>query len=238
MPVEIRGVVPSAPTLTTSRLRWCAFLQSPCPPPWPATGSQFPWRGFESERLLGRSGVLVYREPLEMEALLTPVLAPVQFLIGEVGSMWFLGMLGIFLIVACLMPVISSYLPSTTQPSQAGPPKPLPPAVAGLRPSPARPAAACPAGTYLSWPVPAVVVLLVLGLAAAGVGSGGSPEGLLLAAVLNPILWGAAYSFWCIGKIRCPHCRKSFAVGDVAKQPVGSAIECGNCRNAFAKPLG
>jgi len=127
---------------------------------------------------------------------------------------------------------------SPNQSEPMPPPEPQAPSAAGLRPSPNRPATDCPAGTYLSWPVPAFVVLLVVGLVGAGVGSGGSLEGLLLAAVLNPILWAAAYAFWCIGKIRCPHCRKSFAVGDMAKQAVGSAIECGNCRNVFTKPPG
>ena len=111
-------------------------------------------------------------------------------------------------------------------------------ALRGLQPSSSRPAADCPAGTYLTWPVPASIVLLILGLVGAAQASGGTQEGLFLAAALNPILWFAFYSYWAIGKIRCPHCRKAFRAGRVAKQSVGSAIECGNCRNVFTKPLG
>lgn len=106
------------------------------------------------------------------------------------------------------------------------------------RGDPARPAGDCPAGSYLTWPIPRMLALLTLGIGGAVVGAGGSVEGLAVALVLNPLLWGAAYSFCQIGRIRCPHCRKSSSLGLAANYPVGSAVACGNCGNDFAKPAG
>ena len=95
-----------------------------------------------------------------------------------------------------------------------------------------------PSGTYLRWPVPAFWVLLLLGIGGAVAGGGKTAEGFLAAFALNPIVWGAAYSFSQIGRIRCPHCRKSSPLKGAAKYPVGAAITCDHCGNNFAKPLG
>ena len=112
--------------------------------------------------------------------------------------------------------------------------------VAGSKVTVARatPANGCPSGTYLRWPMPLFWILLLLGLGGAVAGGGKTAEGFLTAFALNPIVWGAAYSFSQIGRIRCPHCRKSSPLKGAAKYPVGSAIACDHCGNDFAKPLG
>lgn len=102
----------------------------------------------------------------------------------------------------------------------------------------ARPAIGCPNGKYLSWPTPVFCALLLLGICGAAVGSGGTGGGFVIALILNPILWVACVVTRYIGRIRCPHCRKSSVLGFAAKHPVGSAIACGNCGNDFAKPPG
>jgi hypothetical protein len=124
--------------------------------------------------------------------------------------------------------------------ASANTPRSAVPEVSGRQPSVslARKADGQPSGSYLQWPTVAFWGLVILGLIGASAGSGGSPEGFIAALVLNPILWAAIYVFWKIGNIRCPHCRKSFPIGDAAKYPVGSAITCRNCGNDFAKPAG
>jgi hypothetical protein len=102
----------------------------------------------------------------------------------------------------------------------------------------ARRAEGCPNGTYLLWPSTAFGLLLLLALGGASVGAGGELAGFLIAFALNPITWAAAYCFSRIGHIRCPHCRKSSALGPAQKYPVGSAITCDKCGNDFSKPVG
>jgi hypothetical protein len=102
----------------------------------------------------------------------------------------------------------------------------------------ATPAIGCPSGTYLRWPMPLFWILLLLGFGGAVAGGGKTADGFLTAFALNPIVWGAAYSFSQIGRIRCPHCRKSSPLKGAAKYPVGAAITCDHCGNDFAKPLG
>jgi hypothetical protein len=102
----------------------------------------------------------------------------------------------------------------------------------------ARPANGCPSGTYLNWPIPLSCVLLLLGLGGAVVGSGGTVEGFLFALMLNPLIWIAGGTASQIGRIRCPHCRKSSELGVEVNHPVGIAIACSHCGNDFAKPPG
>ena len=101
-----------------------------------------------------------------------------------------------------------------------------------------RQASDCPAGTYLQWPAPVMCLLLLLGIVGAAAGSGGSGEGFAVALLLNPIIWGAVYSFRKIGAIRCPHCRRSLAMGAAVSLPVGSVVTCSHCANNFVKPTG
>jgi len=95
-----------------------------------------------------------------------------------------------------------------------------------------------PSGTYLGWPVPTFIALFVLGLLSAGVGSGGRPEGFAVAWLLNPINWGMAYAFFQIGKLKCPHCRRSARLGEARNAAVASPLMCPHCSNALAKPQG
>lgn len=95
-----------------------------------------------------------------------------------------------------------------------------------------------PSGTYLGWPVPTFIALFVLGVLSAGAGSGGRLEGFVVAWLLNPINWGMAYAFFQIGKLKCPHCRRSARLGEARNAPVASPLTCPHCSNALAKPQG
>lgn len=95
-----------------------------------------------------------------------------------------------------------------------------------------------PPGTYLGWPAPTLLVLLVLGLFGAGAGSGGTPDGFAVAWLLNPINWGMVYVFFQIGKLKCPHCRRTARLGEARDAPVASPLVCPHCSNALAKPRG
>jgi hypothetical protein len=97
---------------------------------------------------------------------------------------------------------------------------------------------AVPPGDYLKWPIPVTSLLAILGLLSAAAGSGGSPIGFATAFVLNPINWGMAYTAYQIGKIRCPHCRRSFALNVARNARVGSSLKCPGCGNCFIKPAG
>lgn len=99
-------------------------------------------------------------------------------------------------------------------------------------------ASSLPSGTYLGWPIPVCLALLVLGLLSAGAGSGGTPEGFAVAWLLNPINWGMAYTLFQIGKMKCPHCRRTARLGEARNAPVASPLTCPHCSNAIAKPRG
>jgi hypothetical protein len=98
------------------------------------------------------------------------------------------------------------------------------------------PAEGAPAGKYLAWPVPAVIILLILGAISASVGSGGSPEGWAVAYALNPLNWAMVWAVFQIGKIQCPHCRRAVGGTAVRNAAIGTCLRCPRCENVFAKP--
>jgi hypothetical protein len=95
-----------------------------------------------------------------------------------------------------------------------------------------------PIGGYLDWPIPTAAGLAVLGVIGAAFGSGGSPGGFFLAWTLNPINWAMGYALFQIGKIRCPHCRRSVSMSRARNAPVGATLKCPECTNNFMKPAG
>jgi hypothetical protein len=122
----------------------------------------------------------------------------------------------------------SSPTPSTT--------RPLPGTAAATVGKETAPAA--PTGTYLKWPVATALLLAILGLISAAFGSGGNPAAFLLAWALNPLNWAMGYAAFQIGKIRCPHCRRSVPMTQAKNAPVGATLKCPQCANNFIKPAG
>lgn len=95
-----------------------------------------------------------------------------------------------------------------------------------------------PVSSYLSWPLPLAVALILASLLGAYSGSGGTPRGFVIALLLNPILWVAGWALWKIGQLRCPHCRRGIGSSEVRNAAVGSPICCARCGNWSVKPAG
>lgn len=93
-----------------------------------------------------------------------------------------------------------------------------------------------PVANYVTWPMPTFWILLLLGTVGTLAGSGGNAAGFAVALLLNPILWGAGYAFFQIGRLRCPHCRRGVPLGVNRDAAVGSTLTCPSCRNLFIKP--
>lgn len=93
-------------------------------------------------------------------------------------------------------------------------------------------------GQYIGWPLPTLIVLLVLGLIPAIGHSEGQPLLFAVGAATNPVLWLVMYPLWHLGRMRCPHCRKSASVSEVGGASVGSPLACPCCNNVVSKPAG
>lgn len=93
-----------------------------------------------------------------------------------------------------------------------------------------------PRGHYLIWPMPVAIGCAITGLIGALVGSGGSGAGFAIAWLLNPLNWIFAYSLSQLGRIKCPHCRRSHSMQDDRNKPVDTALKCDSCGNIFLKP--
>jgi hypothetical protein len=156
-------------------------------------------------------------------------------IVSVVGGLWLCGPLieaatatpvrasGLFL--AALAPAALNALASSLP--AAAPPSKLPSRANDL-----------PVSSYLSWPLPVAVALVLASLLGAYSGSGGTPRGFLIALLLNPILWGAGWALWKIGQLRCPHCRRGIGSTEVRNAAVGSPVCCGKCGNWSTKPAG
>jgi hypothetical protein len=95
-----------------------------------------------------------------------------------------------------------------------------------------------PSGRYLGWPLPVLIVTLILGLIPAVMGCKGDPVVFVVVAVLNPVLWCSIYPLWHLGRLACPHCRKSASMSLVSNAAVGSPLVCPFCNNIVSKPAG
>lgn len=93
-----------------------------------------------------------------------------------------------------------------------------------------------PSGKYLSWPMPVAILAMVSGLISSVYGSAGDLVGFSVAFLLNPWNWLMAWSFYQIGKIKCPHCQQRVGGTNIRDAAVSSALRCKRCGNVFKKP--
>jgi hypothetical protein len=100
----------------------------------------------------------------------------------------------------------------------------------------ADPTALIPEGRYLTWPMITAVVLGPLSLLGGIAACGGSLPGFVVAWTLNPLTWAALYGYFHMGRLECPHCRRSYADASVRNAPVATTLRCPGCDNSFAKP--
>jgi hypothetical protein len=100
--------------------------------------------------------------------------------------------------------------------------------------------ASYPQGRYVGWPLPTLIVTLILGLIPPVAALGSEPSLAVFAAttITNPVLWFALYPYWFLGRMRCPHCRKSASMSNVSDAAVGSPLVCPRCNNLVSKPAG